>query len=725
MLKTQNITKEYQKDKPILKNINIIFRKNEFVSILGESGSGKSTFLNILGCLDTKYQGELFLNNKNITKRNKKYYDKLHNKKIGFVFQNYNLIDNYSVYKNIEIVLLIGKKKNKKEQIHKILTKIGLLNKKNELVKNLSGGEKQRIAIARALINDPDIILLDEPTGALDSKTSIEIMNLIKELSQNKLVIMVTHNEYIAKHYSTRIITIKDGEFISDTNPCIKEKTEEEQNKNKVGLSLINSLRISIKNLKLKPIRNILTILGFSISLIGILLVFSISSGFTNQIDLLKQNTLNNYPIVINSKVENKEKNDNVIKKYKTKNINNIDNNIIEYISKINTNNLLGITYNYEYKFNVISKNNNIYKYSNNLPFIAIPNDNEYLEKNYKVITGKLPENENEILIKLDNNNYINEELINLFDIENETITTEELLNKEIKIVLNNNLYQKNNETYIANSIDENLYNKQDNITLKVVGIIKSKDELEFNTLINEEGGAIYYKNDLIKKVITINKKSEIVKNQIEKDYNIFTKEKINMEQKKELLNSLGQEEYPFLIYIYPKNYESKEKIINYLKNFDYKKYNIEYTDLSEELINNFKTIILSITTILMIFSLISLIVTLVLISIITYTSILERKKEIGIFKSIGARNKDIKNIFTNENIIISLISSFIAVLLIKISLNIINKFLYSLTELKDLMILSNDKIIIVFIISILISFLGSILPLRKLNNTNVVENLK
>lgn len=725
MLKTQNITKEYQKDKPILKNINIIFRKNEFVSILGESGSGKSTFLNILGCLDTKYQGELFLNNKNITKRNKKYYDKLHNKKIGFVFQNYNLIDNYSVYKNIEIVLLIGKKKNKKEQIHKILTKIGLLNKKNELVKNLSGGEKQRIAIARALINDPDIILLDEPTGALDSKTSIEIMNLIKELSQNKLVIMVTHNEYIAKHYSTRIITIKDGEFISDTNPCIKEKTEEEQNKNKVGLSLINSLRISIKNLKLKPIRNILTILGFSISLIGILLVFSISSGFTNQIDLLKQNTLNNYPIVINSKVENKEKNDNVIKKYKTKNINNIDNNIIEYISKINTNNLLGITYNYEYKFNVISKNNNIYKYSNNLPFIAIPNDNEYLEKNYKVITGKLPENENEILIKLDNNNYINEELINLFDIENETITTEELLNKEIKIVLNNNLYQKNNETYIANSIDENLYNKQDNITLKVVGIIKSKDELEFNTLINEEGGAIYYKNDLIKKVITINKKSEIVKNQIEKDYNVFTKEKINMEQKKELLNSLGQEEYPFLIYIYPKNYESKEKIINYLKNFNCKKYNIEYTDLSEELINNFKTIILSITTILMIFSLISLIVTLVLISIITYTSILERKKEIGIFKSIGARNKDIKNIFTNENIIISLISSFIAVLLIKISLNIINKFLCSLTELKDLMILSNDKIIIVFIISILISFLGSILPLRKLNNTNVVENLK
>ena len=371
MLKVNNLKKEYTKGETVLNNLNIIFRDKEFVSILGASGSGKSTFLHILGGLDKEYEGEIFLNNENISRKRLNYYDRFHNRKVGFVFQDYNLIENYSVYQNIELALLIGKERQKKEKVIKALTEVGMLNHLNKKAKDLSGGEKQRIAIARAIVNNPDIILLDEPTGALDSVTSNEIMDLIKKLSKDRLVIMVTHDESIARKYSTRIVTIKDGCFCQDTNPCIDENSVSNKKNKKVGFSFVSSFKLALKNLNSKRGRNILTLLGFSISLIGLSFVFAIKTGFINQVSSLKENTLANYPIIINSRISTKKHQLDKIYSLRSDNKNNINSDVLNYLSKLSKKKILGVTYNYYYNFNIISKNNNNNLLSNiNLPKI-------------------------------------------------------------------------------------------------------------------------------------------------------------------------------------------------------------------------------------------------------------------------------------------------------------------------------------------------------------------
>ena len=306
MLKLENINKDYiSGDTTVhaLKNINIEFRESEFVSILGQSGGGKTTLLNIIGGLDRYTSGDLIINNKSTENFKDRDWDAYRNYSVGFVFQNYNLIPHQTVLANVELALTLSgvSKKERKQKAIKALEDVGLKEQIHKKPNQLSGGQMQRVAIARALVNNPDIILADEPTGALDTQTSVQVMEILKKISKDKLVIMVTHNPELAEKYSTRIVRILDGTIMNDSNPYTSEKKESEKSKEKrrTSMKFFTALNLSLNNLMTKKGRTILTSFAGSIGIIGIALILALSNGIQNYIDKVEEDTLSSYPITI------------------------------------------------------------------------------------------------------------------------------------------------------------------------------------------------------------------------------------------------------------------------------------------------------------------------------------------------------------------------------------------------------------------------------------------
>ena len=302
MLELKNIKKSYKTGEFVqhaLKGVSLTFDRNEFVCILGASGSGKTTLLNIIGGLDRYDSGDLIINNMSTKKFNDSLWDAYRNNCVGFIFQSYNLIGHLSVLENVEMSLTLSGVKNKKDKALSALDRVGLKDHAYKKPNQLSGGQMQRVAIARAIVNDPEVILADEPTGALDTKTSKQIMELIKEISKEKLVIMVTHNPDLAKKYATRIIEVKDGEVISDSLPKEKYKDKNNIEIKKTKMSLLTALKLSFNNIRTKKGRTFLTAFASSIGIIGISIILSLSNGFDKQVDIYQKNTLSNFPITI------------------------------------------------------------------------------------------------------------------------------------------------------------------------------------------------------------------------------------------------------------------------------------------------------------------------------------------------------------------------------------------------------------------------------------------
>ena len=310
MLQLKNIVKSYtvgELTQVALKGVSLNFRENEFVSILGQSGSGKTTMLNIIGGLDRYDSGDLVINGVSTKKYRDADWDAYRNTSIGFVFQSYNLIPHQNVLSNVEMALTLSgvSRKERKRRAAEVLEKVGLQDHIYKKPNQLSGGQMQRVAIARALINNPDILLADEPTGALDTETSIQIMNLLKQIAEEKLVIMVTHNPELAEAYSTRIVNLKDGQIISDTNPYdVPEGSIEEKlakNPKRISMSFWTSLGLSFANLRTKIGRTILTSFAGSIGIIGIALILALSTGMNQYITRVQKETMTSYPITISS----------------------------------------------------------------------------------------------------------------------------------------------------------------------------------------------------------------------------------------------------------------------------------------------------------------------------------------------------------------------------------------------------------------------------------------
>ena len=314
MLQIKDIRKQYVTGELVqtaLDGVSLTLRDNEFVAILGPSGSGKTTLLNVIGGLDRYDSGDLIINGISTRKYNDRDWDSYRNHTIGFVFQSYNLIPHQTVLANVELALTISgvSRSERRKRAAKALEQVGLGNQLHKRPNQMSGGQMQRVAIARALVNNPDILLADEPTGALDSETSVQIMDLLKEVAKDRLVVMVTHNPELAEEYANRIVRVKDGKIIGDTNPYEVSAAEitppTHKNMGKSSMSFLTALSLSFNNLKTKKGRTLLTAFAGSIGIIGIALIMSLSTGFQYYIDKIQEDTLSNYPLVIQSETAN------------------------------------------------------------------------------------------------------------------------------------------------------------------------------------------------------------------------------------------------------------------------------------------------------------------------------------------------------------------------------------------------------------------------------------
>ena len=386
MLELKNITKDYiSGDTKVeaLRGVSIKFRKSEFVSILGQSGCGKTTLLNIIGGLDKYTSGDLIINNKSTKEFKDRDWDAYRNYSIGFVFQSYNLIPHQTILSNVELALTLSgvSRKERTKRAIEALEAVGLKEQIHKKPNQLSGGQMQRVAIARAIVNNPDIILADEPTGALDTKTSMQVMDILKEISKDRLVIMVTHNSELAEKYSTRIIKILDGVITDDSNPYdekTKIKEEKSDKKKKTSMKFFTALRLSLNNLMTKKGRTILTSFAGSIGIIGIALILSISNGVQSYINKVEEETLSSYPITIQeSTVDMTSMVENMMGETQENEATHNDNKIYSsnvmgellttLSSKIESNNLTELKKYIDAGNNGISNNANAIQYSYNL----------------------------------------------------------------------------------------------------------------------------------------------------------------------------------------------------------------------------------------------------------------------------------------------------------------------------------------------------------------------
>ncbi len=782
MLKLNNICKSFKTAdfvQKALDDVSIEFRKNEFVAILGPSGSGKTTLLNIIGGLDHYDSGDLVINSKSTKDFKDRDWDAYRNNCIGFVFQNYNLISHISILSNVEMSMTlsgVGAKERKKRAME-ALEKVGLKEHMNKKPNQLSGGQMQRVAIARALVNNPDIIMADEPTGALDSKTSVQIMELIKEIAKDKLVIMVTHNPELAKDYATRIVELKDGHIISDSNPVNeKEREEKEYTIGKTAMSFFSALNLSFNNIKTKKGRTFLTAFASSIGIIGIAIILSLSNGFQLKIDEYIKDTMDQFPIIITESTmevdsemleeQHQELTDIMLGNVEypdTQEVALYDSSLdtithtnvmsdeyISYLEAVDKDVCSSIGYINIISMNAIRKTddkvvpvsfatgvNNTVSYSTsgmtNMSVTTYPKmldeNTTYLEEYYDILSGAYPKLPTEVVLVVDNKNRIDEKVMKGLGFETEDIESikfEDIIGTEMQIVSNNDFYEKGTfGNFVPKTNYDSLYDLENNITIKIVGIVRSKKDVKISLL----AGGIAYSNELSNIVYEKAKDSDIVKDQMDSNLNLLTMQEFKTDKEKDqMIAYLGGSKVPVSAIIYPTTFENKEKLIEYLDEYNdgkEKDDKVVYTDLSETITTMTSGIMDAITIVLIAFSAISLVVSTIMIAIITYISVLERTKEIGILRALGARNKDITRVFNAETFIIGLFSGLIGIVVAGLLTIPANSILLKLTELENVAQLKIEHALLLVTISVILTLIGGFIPAKIAAKKDPVEALR
>lgn len=770
MLKLTKVKKSYVTGnftQHALKGISLEFRDNEFVAILGPSGSGKTTLLNIVGGLDNYDSGDLIINGKSTKHFKAAEWDAYRNNSVGFIFQSYNLIPHISILENVEMGMTLSgvSTKARKEKALELLKKVGLEEHYHKKPSQLSGGQMQRVAIARALANDPDIILADEPTGALDTKTSKQIMNLIKDIAKEKLVIMVTHNPELANEYANRVVEMRDGEVTSDSNPLTEaEKEEDNFSLNKTSMGFLTALKLSFNNIKTKKGRTALTAFASSIGIIGIALILSLSNGFKIEVDNFEQNSLAQSPIMITSQsmkmdeeTMKKVQGGSDLKKYPTEKTvfaqddmmdtvlhnNKITQDYVDYIGKMDKEKISGYTYEKGTNLNVVRKNGDDTYSKVEMPsgsesmqlwtlLPSNPNKDEdgVIEKNYDVLAGELDETTPGLILQVNSKNQVSASVLKQLGFnDKEKVSFSDIMKKELKVIVNDDYYQEIGGNFIPNQDLGKMYNSSESITVKVQAIIRGKDGKEMVT----NGSGLGYTNALTDIITDKNKNSEIVKAQEKADYNILTHQEFDNKEgstntKEIMMGYLGAEALPVAIYIYPKDFDTKDYITDYLDDYNKNKSEsdtIQYTDTAKMISSLTGNIMDAITVVLVAFSSISLVVSSIMIGIITYISVLERTKEIGILRALGARKKDIKRVFNAETFIIGIFSGLLGIgiaYLLTIPTNVI---IENLSGLANVAKLNPIHAIVLIIISMVLTVIGGAIPANMASKKDPVEALR
>jgi len=775
MLEIKNIKKSYKTGDFVqhaLNDIDLKFRKKEFVAILGPSGSGKTTLLNIIGGLDRYDTGDLIIKGKSTKKFKDKDWDSYRNKSIGFVFQSYNLINHISILDNVEMGMTLSGKSSRfrKKKALELLKKVGLGDHVHKKPNQLSGGQMQRVAIARALANDPEIILADEPTGALDTKTSKQIMDLIKSIAEDKLVIMVTHNPELATTYADRVINMRDGKIENDTNPLEDKNEKEEYKLRRTRMSFFTALRLSLNNIRTKKGRTILVAFASSIGIIGIALILALSNGFQNQIVLFEHQISDAMPIVISATKTNlsgqnvssllasetgmtKETTEDdftdskTVKRVEEKSIftsatiNPLTVEFVDYLKNIPDDFISSTMYNSGVNYNLLQKYQDKYitGASLSINYLPIPNKKgditgTIIDNYYEVLSGRMPLNKDEIIVEIAKDNTISNELAKILGIEKEDFTFDDILSSTIKLVPNDEFYDQFGNYYVPKTLDENLYNNQNNLTLKVVGVVRIKEDKYSTIGVTDSKSSFYYTQELDDYVSKLNRNSKIAIAQSDADYDVFTGINYDLETEQGKYSKhmaslvLGGVNTPGYIYLYPKDFDATEKIVEYLNKYNEgKEENEKISFINQaEMVNNMTGSIMSgITAVLIAFSSISLIVSSIMLGIITYISVLERTKEIGILRSLGARKKDIKRVFNAETIIIGLASGLLGIGIANLLIIPINMLLKNLTNLSNVAVLNPMHAVILISISVILTLIGGTIPAHIASKQDPVTSLR
>ncbi|HCM90205.1 MULTISPECIES: ABC transporter ATP-binding protein/permease [Vagococcus] len=765
MLELKDIKKYYQVGDTVTKaldGVSVAFRRQEFVAILGASGSGKTTMLNVIGGLDNYDSGDMVIDGKSTKTFKDGDWDAYRNNSIGFVFQSYNLISHLGIIENVELGMTLSgvSKEVKRKHAEDALHRVGLTDHMNKKPNQLSGGQMQRVAIARALANDPDILLCDEPTGALDTETSVQIMNLIKELSKEKLIIMVTHNPELAHEYAGRIIEFSDGRIKTDSNPHIEKEKKDQFELKRTKMSFITALKLSFNNLRTKKGRTFLTAFASSIGIISIGIVLALSSGFQKQINQTQSETLSKFPITISKVTTDQTKNPKEAlgsdkgsfstKKEitlktsdsdKAQHTNKLDQKYVDYIKNIDPklSNSIGYTRlvnmnllrEVDGKVQPVSFSNDASKTGGSMasamssmtgvgvssfPASSDGSSNDFLKENYTVLAGDYPKDETDIVLIVDRNNSTNINALKNIGVdakENDTLSFDTIIGTELKLISNNDYYTKlPTGNFVPSQEYQNMYNTKENETLKVSGILRVKSSSTMNLL----APGFAYSNELTSKIVEKNQDSDIVKAQKESQNNVMSNEPLDEMTKESTLAYLGGSSVPNSIMIYPNNYQDKEAVLSYLDDFNKgkdKKDRILYSDLASTMTDLTGGLMDAITYVLIAFAGISLVTSMIMIGIITYTSVLERTKEIGVLKALGARKKDITRVFDAETCILGIASGALGVGIAWLATFPINSLLYNMTDLKNVAQLNPIHGLILIAVSTVLTMIGGHIPAK------------
>lgn len=795
MLQLKNIVKNYgQGDNVVhaLKGVSLDFRESEFVAVLGQSGCGKTTMLNIIGGLDRYTEGDLVINGVSTEKYKDVDWDAYRNNRIGFIFQSYNLISHVSILANVEMALTlsgVGREERKRRALQ-ALKDVGLEDKVNKRPNELSGGQMQRVSIARALVNNPDIILADEPTGALDSATSVQIMDILKEISKDKLVIMVTHNPELAQQYATRIVRLNDGVVVSDSDPfvytyeeSVEEKSVKEKKKDlkKTSMTFWTALKLSFNNLRTKKGRTIMTSIAGSIGIIGVALVLAISNGMHGYINKIERTVLAGYPIQIAKESFDTSKmmemmtspggtttnsrpqypDEEVVYPYDpTANMkdlikyNNITQEYVDYVAVLEGENYVdSVTYSYGIDMNVIGKINKGYfggtkQYDKvartstmadmmgsmmggtkkaDINWQEMMGDESYVLSQYQLLKGKFPTEKSQVVLVIDKSNQLSQSLLASLGMNYQTyqrISFDDLLNIKLKLVTNNAYYYYDEANGVYKVKDtQSLYNGADNtgiIDLEIVGILREKPDNMMPML----STGIAYTADLTRYIMQDSLASDIVQAQkADMTKSVLTGATISEQQAQDILISIGGSAVPIGINIYPKDFDGKQKVIDYLDSWTGEK--INYNDMSKFATDMMGSTVNIVSIALICFAAVSLLVSSVMIGVITYVSVVERTKEIGILRSLGARKTDILNVFNAETTIIGAVAGTIGVIVTYILSIPINLIIGAKSGITTLCSLSPWHALMLIAISTLLTIIAGLIPSYTASKRDAVVALR
>jgi putative ABC transport system permease protein len=799
-----NVKKDYKVGEEVIHavdGVSLDFRRSEFVAILGPSGCGKTTMMNIIGGLDRYTSGDMTVNGQTTKVYKDKDWDNYRNKQIGFVFQSYNLISHLSVLGNVEIALTISgiPPAERTKRAKDALTEVGLGEQLYKRPNQLSGGQMQRVAIARALVNRPEILLADEPTGALDTKTSEQIMDLIKKISANRLVVMVTHNPEIAEQYANRIIKMKDGKILDDTNPYRSEDDAEFQEEvkalksseaaavaspkkqeKKSAMSFLTAISLSARNLKSKLRRSVLTSIASAIGILGIGLIMAISNGMNVYMDGMIAGSMESTPVTVGSSgldisalMNERMGNNNTLDKFP-----NID-KIYAQIAETAAKTVITDDYVQYLKNNIKAEwvNDIVYDTGMKVDFYGIRagttdyslltassgnalsslmgggsfsqmQNSDFVSRLYDPLTGKVPTEKDEVALVVDEYNRISATTLEAIGIKvigdssKTEFTFEELVGAQIayKVLTNDQRYVFDgvNNKFVENTAVD--FEDASVLTLHVAGILRLKESSETGLL---SQGVVYTKA-LTEWLLEQNSVSEIVK-YMEAD----ATQLLNPLTGTNYMPSFGLtgttsaaevRETAFRTYggifagakykgisIYSTDLNGRNGVKDVLNayNKDNPDAVVEFSDIVETMGSVMNSILGVITAVLIGFTAISLVVSAVMISIITSISVLERTKEIGVLRSIGARKKDITRVFNAETMILGLLSGIIGVavtLLLSIPINLIMK---SSLEVDKIAQLSFVNGLLLVVVSVAVTLLSGLIPAKGASKKDPVVALR